>query len=391
VDCWAEVYVENLGSVPVWFDDLEIAAGDQPVAVVVQETHYDPWGLELAGIGYVAETSKEHKWTYNGKEKQDQFGLGWLDCASADYHARQVDPALGRMWAVDPLAGKFAPVSPWSYALNNPLRFVDPTGMEVTAINGGTRYTGDDARLMGQLLQAQERQRERLIAGQAYISFWTPQQSETGVGHASIAIPSIDLKTGEQNKNDKGENLFDYYTYYPDKDGAPGGRKLTGATLTEALGYDVANGMQQQQAAFVLMADVTAEQAGKMSIAADNIIGQKWSLFGSNIYAFWNTHLGLRGSFGFNQLACGAGNCADITKEALRAGGFETGRSFGFSTPTDLFENFTAANHHSYSLYRGDFDAYVGALRGKLPSSTWHSIKKGAKELLLLSHKWLIK
>jgi RHS repeat-associated protein len=92
--------------------DLEIAAGGAPVAVVVQEVHhrravYDPWGLELAGIGYNASGNPEHKFTYNGKEKQDQFGLGWLD-----YHARQVDPALGRMWAVDPLAGKFAPVSP---------------------------------------------------------------------------------------------------------------------------------------------------------------------------------------------------------------------------------------------------------------------------------------
>jgi hypothetical protein len=31
--------------------DLEIATGALPTALVVQETHYDPWGLELAGIG----------------------------------------------------------------------------------------------------------------------------------------------------------------------------------------------------------------------------------------------------------------------------------------------------------------------------------------------------
>jgi RHS repeat-associated protein len=106
-----------------------------PTTLVVQEAHrrravYDPWGLELAGIGYLADPAKESKFTYNGKEKQDQFGLGWLDCASADYHARQVDPALGRMWAVDPLAGKFAPLSPYVYVANNPLLFVDPDGME---------------------------------------------------------------------------------------------------------------------------------------------------------------------------------------------------------------------------------------------------------------------
>jgi RHS repeat-associated protein len=125
----SEVYVENLSSQAVWFDDLEIAADAQstgalPVAIVVQETHYDPWGLELAGIGYVADPAKEHKFTYNGKEKQDQFGLGWLD-----YHARQVDPALGRMWAVDPLAHKMRRWSPYAYAFDNPVRFIDPDGM----------------------------------------------------------------------------------------------------------------------------------------------------------------------------------------------------------------------------------------------------------------------
>jgi hypothetical protein len=43
-DCWAEVYVENLSSQAVWFDDLEIATGALPTAIVVQETHYEPFG-----------------------------------------------------------------------------------------------------------------------------------------------------------------------------------------------------------------------------------------------------------------------------------------------------------------------------------------------------------
>ncbi len=30
---------------------MEITAGGQPVPIVTQETHYDPWGLELSGIG----------------------------------------------------------------------------------------------------------------------------------------------------------------------------------------------------------------------------------------------------------------------------------------------------------------------------------------------------
>jgi hypothetical protein len=33
--------------VEVWFDDLAISHTE---ALIVQENHYDPWGLSLAGI-----------------------------------------------------------------------------------------------------------------------------------------------------------------------------------------------------------------------------------------------------------------------------------------------------------------------------------------------------
>jgi RHS repeat-associated protein len=114
------------------------------VAVVVQETHYDPWGLELAGIGYVADPTKEHKWTYNGKEKQDQFGLGWLD-----YGARHYQPDIARWGGVDPLAHLMRRHSPYNYVFNNPLRFIDPDGMGPTDdyYTKTGRYLGTDGAL----------------------------------------------------------------------------------------------------------------------------------------------------------------------------------------------------------------------------------------------------
>jgi RHS repeat-associated protein len=64
-----------------------------------------------------------YNYKYNGKEYQDELGLNMYD-----YGARNYDPAIGRFNRIDRFAEKYHEFTPYSYAGNNPVIFVDVQG-----------------------------------------------------------------------------------------------------------------------------------------------------------------------------------------------------------------------------------------------------------------------
>jgi RHS repeat-associated protein len=68
----------------------------------------------------------QNKYQYNGKELNQDFGLDWND-----YGARFYDAATARWTAVDPLAESYKRWSPYDYTKDNPVKYIDPTGMSV--------------------------------------------------------------------------------------------------------------------------------------------------------------------------------------------------------------------------------------------------------------------
>lgn len=62
------------------------------------------------------------------------------------FGARYYDSDLGRWTGVDPLADKFPGYSPYNYVLNNPLKIVDPNGMDTLYFNNQGNYLSDQTK-----------------------------------------------------------------------------------------------------------------------------------------------------------------------------------------------------------------------------------------------------
>ena len=85
---------------------------------VKQVNHYYPFGMKF----FNEESGTDNRFLYSGKELIEEVGEYF-------FGARMYNASIARWQVIDPMAETTYSWSPYNYTLNNPINFIDPTGM----------------------------------------------------------------------------------------------------------------------------------------------------------------------------------------------------------------------------------------------------------------------
>jgi RHS repeat-associated protein len=119
---------DHLGNLKVAFRD------SLGIAKITQTNSYGIFGENLSTLSYLKQSWKGDKFKFTGKEELPETGY-------TDFGARLYDNLVPRFISIDPLAEIARRFSPYTYANDNPVRFIDPDGM---ATGDGDTYTTYD-------------------------------------------------------------------------------------------------------------------------------------------------------------------------------------------------------------------------------------------------------
>src|SRR5690554_4008821 len=136
-------YTDHLGNIRLKY--AQDPSNNNQISIL-EEDHYYPYGLKHSGYNSFHQIfamgddgdgpgtgivltpvnpflGDSHKYKFGGKEYQEEFDINIYD-----FGARNYDPALNKWMNIDPLAEMMRRHSPYNYAFNNPVFFIDPDG-----------------------------------------------------------------------------------------------------------------------------------------------------------------------------------------------------------------------------------------------------------------------
>jgi RHS repeat-associated protein len=171
------IYVSNeTPNIDVFFDNLQVTHIRGPI---LEETHYYPFGLTMAGISSrAANITPNKEQTFQGQRFDDELGLNWIQ-----FKWRNHDPQIGRFIEIDPLAEDYVNNSTYAFSENKVTNHIELEGLE--AVSAGNPVDWLNAAL-GQITEAVGRGIDKVI------SFFTKTEVEVSkpsqVTNASLVI-----------------------------------------------------------------------------------------------------------------------------------------------------------------------------------------------------------
>lgn len=162
----------HLGNVMATISDGLNPAGVTPNPNVVSAQDYYPFGMQMPGRSYIAGSSLNYRYGFNGKENDNEVeGTG----NQIDYGMRVYDPRIGRFLSVDPLTNKYPWYAPYQYAGNQPIWAIDLDGLEP---------------IRSKEQQAKEDKAQQELMDADDIKYNSPRDGANGLFHLHSATPA---------------------------------------------------------------------------------------------------------------------------------------------------------------------------------------------------------
>ena len=235
-----------------------------PDGTVEQENDYyaygGPWGNTSTNQGF-------QPFKYNGKELDRVHGLDWYD-----YGARRYDPAFAQFTQMDPLCEKYPHLSPYAYCAGNPVRYVDPDGMNPIFNRKGVFLGVDDWGMQGDAL------------------FFDMEEKDFAFKYSHEEAMKMDLGKSSLINDDAKELFLNTYNNLPNRPDWDGY-----ITLSEA------NNWYREGGGKPLYADFNQIDMSRFRSLGDSFIGKQYTFNLLSIYGATNDAL-VYGNLTFTRL-----------------------------------------------------------------------------------------